>query len=225
VGPGDDELFEELLGHLATGGAIDERTEPGVVIIEEYGDQRLDEPLRLHLTPATLGERLRAMIPNARGLSLNSDTLHTAWGLFLVHLDEAVATARPGETELVLGRGGVDSVRPDGTRTPFAPEVEEYIALNEHHERLIQYYADRGEMDIDIRNEILIVHDLDGHRFGAPLRIRVTSEEIRRQMRAADDREAAWRAIIEQIDVLARSIDPRAAGIVLTPAGVVVRPS
>jgi hypothetical protein len=120
------------------------------------------------------------MVPDARVLRPDADPTEAAWGLFLVHLDEAVAAARPGETELMPGRGGVNSVRPDGTRTPFAPEVEEHIALNAYYERLIQHYADRGELEIGIGNDVLTLHDLDGRAFAAPLRLHVSPAVLNR---------------------------------------------
>jgi hypothetical protein len=35
--------------------------------------------------------------------------VEAAWRLFLVHLEEAVRTTKPGETELVLDRTGVQA--------------------------------------------------------------------------------------------------------------------
>jgi hypothetical protein len=43
------------------------------------------------------------MLPDARYLRPDADRLDAAWGLFLVHLDEAVERRGP-ETELVLAR-------------------------------------------------------------------------------------------------------------------------
>lgn len=221
--PTDQEMYEQLLGYLAAEGSIVEDTEAGVVIIEEYDHRRLDQPLRLHLTPSEFCDRLREMGPDAQFLRPDADPADAAWGLFLVHLDEAVATARPGETELRLGRGGVDSVRPDGTRTPFPPEVQEHIELNEYYERLIQYYADRGELEIGIGNDVLTLHDLDGKAFTAPLRLHLSSTVLREQMRSAKDREEAWQRIIDEIDHQARHIDPRTAELELVAEGIVAR--
>ncbi|NMO93200.1 hypothetical protein [Actinomycetospora sp. TBRC 11914] len=221
--PTDQEMYDQLLGYLAAQGSIVEDTEPGIVIIEEYDHRRLDQPLRLHLTAPEFGNRLREMGADAQYLRPDADPTDAAWGLFLVHLDEAVATARPGETELRLGRGGVDSVRPDGTRTPFPPEVQEYIELNEYYERLIQYYADRGELEIGIGNDVLTLYHIDGHAFAAPLRLRISSAVLRDQMRRAEDREAALQRIIEQIDQQVSRVDPRTTELELGTGGIVAR--
>jgi hypothetical protein len=223
VEPTDQEMYDQLLGYLAAEGSIVEDTEAGVVIIEEYDHRRLDQPLRLHLTPSEFGDRLRETGPDAQFLRPDADPAEAAWGLFLVHLDEAVATARSGETELRLGRYGVDSVRPDGTRTPFPPEVQEHIELNEYYERLIQYYADRGELEIGIGNDVLTLYDIDGHALAAPLRLRISSAVLRDQMRRAEDREAAWQRIIEQIDQQMRRVDPRTTELELAAEGIVTR--
>lgn len=221
--PTDQEMYDQLLGYLAAEGSIIEDTEPGIVVLEEYDHRRLDEPLRLHLTASEFGDRLRKMGPDARFLRPDADPTDAAWGLFLVHLDEAVATARPGETELMLGRGGVDSVRPDGTRTPFSPEVEERIALNEYYERLIQHYADRGELEVGIGNDVLTLYDLDGQAFAAPLRLHVSSAVLREQMRTAEDPEATWQGIVDEIDRQASVVDPRTTELELVAGGVVAR--
>ena len=164
------------------------------------------------------------MVPDDHYLRPEADPADAAWGLFLVHLDEAVSTARPGETELRLGRGGVDSLRPDGTRTPFPAEVQEHIELNEYYERLIQYYADRGELEIGIGNDVLTLHDLDGKAFAVPLRLHLSSTVLREQMRKAADREATWQRIIDQIDGHMRRIDPRTTELELVGEGIVTRP-
>ena len=219
----DQEMYDQLLGYLAAEGSIVEDTEPGIIVIEEYDHRRLDQPLRLHLTASEFGGRLREMGPDARFLRPDADPTDAAWGLFLVHLDEAVGTARPGETELMLGRGGVDSVRPDGTRTPFPPEVEERIALNRYYERLIQYYADRGELEIGIGNDVLTLYDLDGQALAVPLRLHVSSAVLREQMRTAENPEAMWQGIVDEIDRQASVVDPRTTELELVAEGVVTR--
>ncbi len=219
----DQELYDQLLGYLAAEGEIEEDPKNGTVVITEFDHRILEQPLRLHLDPSTFGRFLHDATSESAVLYPDISPMEAAWRLFTVHLDEAVQTARPGETELVLGRGGVDSRRPDLSRTPFPPEVEEYIALNEYYEQLIQHYADRGELEIDVHDEVLIVHDLDGRTFVAPLRVHVSTEELRRQMRTAVDPEAAWRAIVQRIDSLASTVDPRTTELELTPAGLVAK--
>jgi hypothetical protein len=222
VDPSDQELYDQLLGYLAAEGTIEEEPESGSVLLTEHEHRELVQPLRLHLTPASFARHLRDGARDSAGAFPEVAPIEAAWRLFLVHLDEAVQTARDGETELVLRSYGVDSVRPDGARTPLAPEIEEYIALNEFYERLIQYYADRGELEIGIGNDDLTLYDLNGQSFAAPLCLRISSAELRRQMRSADDAEAAWQVLIDRIDALAFTVDPRASRLELTPGGIVV---
>lgn len=221
--PTDQELYDQLLGYLAAEGTIEEDPDAGIVVLTEFDHRAVDPPLRLHLTPISFGQHLRDVAPDSASLYPDIPPVEAAWRLFTVHLQEGIATARPGETELVLGRGGVFPRRPDGTRTPFAPDVEERIALNQYYEKLIQHYADRGGLELDIHHEILIIHDLDGRSFSPALRVHVSSAELRQQMRCADDPEAAWQRVVEQIDAEAMSADPHETALELTPDGVVAK--
>ena len=57
--------------------------------------------------PASFGEHVRAAAPGAAHAFPDVAPIEAAWRLFLVHLDEAVRTAKNGETELALYRTGV----------------------------------------------------------------------------------------------------------------------
>jgi hypothetical protein len=224
VEPSDQEMYDQLLGYLAAEGVIEEDSNAGIVTLTEFNHRPLDPPSRLHLTPASFGQHLREAAPDSAGLYPEIPPIDAAWRLFTVHLEEGIGTARPGETELVLARGGVYPRRPDGTRTPFTPDIERRIVLDEYHEKLIQHYADRGELEIDARHEVLTLHNLDGRPFSPPLRVRVASAELRDQMRLADDPEAAWQQVVDQIDAHAATADPHASELELTPDGIVARP-
>ncbi|MEJ2862833.1 hypothetical protein [Actinomycetospora flava] len=100
-------LYDQLVGYLAAEGAVDEDREQGVVVLTTFDHRPLPTPLRLHITPATFDEHLREMAPGASLVFPDVDTLEAAWRLFLVHLEEAIWTAPPGQTELVLDRSGV----------------------------------------------------------------------------------------------------------------------
>ena len=100
-------LYDQIVGYLAAEGAVDEDREQGLVVITAFDHRPLPTPLRLHITPAAFDEHLRTMAPEAALLFPDVDQLEAAWRLFLVHLEEAVRTAKPGETELVLDRAGV----------------------------------------------------------------------------------------------------------------------
>lgn len=218
----DQDLYDRFLGVLATNGAVGADGERGVVVITELEGHELDPPMRFHIDPEIVGRTVREIAASSY-VQPGMDPVSSSIGLFLLHVDEAVATARDGETELVVVSYGVESVRPDGTKTPFPPEVEERIALDNFHERLIQYYADRGEMELDVGYEVLIIHDLDDRTFQPPLRVHATSAEMRTQLRAAEDRERSWRSIVDAVDRLAAVVDTRSTMLVLTSEGVVPR--
>ncbi|MFC5136985.1 hypothetical protein ACFPK1_01960 [Actinomycetospora rhizophila] len=100
-------FYDQLVGYLAAEGAVDEDREQGVGVLTVFDHRPLPVPLRLHVTPAAFDGHLRAMAPDAALVFPDVDSLEAAWRLFLVHLEEAVQTAKPGETELVLDRSGV----------------------------------------------------------------------------------------------------------------------
>lgn len=68
-------------------------------------------PLRLHITPDSFDDHLRALAPDAALLFRDVNRLEAAWRVFLVHLEEAVRTVKPGETELFVAADGVRSQR------------------------------------------------------------------------------------------------------------------
>lgn len=103
----DDELYDQLVGYLAAEGAVFEDAGPGLLILTEFYHHPLPTPLRLHITPGSFGQHLRTAAPGATYAFPDVQPIEAAWRLFLVHLDEAVRTAKPGETELVLDRKGV----------------------------------------------------------------------------------------------------------------------
>lgn len=105
-------LYDLLVGYLMAEGEASEDRDQGVVTLTEFDHQPLPIPLRLHITPAGFDQHLRSMASGAALLFPDVDPLEATWRLFLVHLEEAVQTARPGETELVLARDGVRSTRP-----------------------------------------------------------------------------------------------------------------
>jgi hypothetical protein len=105
-------LYDQLIGYLAAEGAVDEDRDHGVLTLTEFDHRPLPAPLRLHITPASFDEHLQRMAPDAALVFPDVDPPEAAWRLFLVHLEEAVQTGKPGETELVLARDGVRSESP-----------------------------------------------------------------------------------------------------------------
>ncbi|GAA1462411.1 hypothetical protein NE857_23990 [Nocardiopsis exhalans] len=78
-----------------------------------FKGRELEEPMVLHLDPPTLAARLRDLVEDAVAAfgTRREGGLVEARALFMVHLEETVETARPGEVHLVPARGGFDSLR------------------------------------------------------------------------------------------------------------------
>jgi hypothetical protein len=78
-----------------------------------FRGRELEEPMILHLDPPTLAARLRDLVKDAVEAfgTRREEGLAEARALFMVHLEETVETARPGEVHLVPARGGFDSLR------------------------------------------------------------------------------------------------------------------
>lgn len=78
-----------------------------------FKGRELKEPMVLHLDPPTLAARLRDLTEDAVGAfgTRRDGGLQEARSLLMVHLEETIETARPGETHLVPARGGFDSLR------------------------------------------------------------------------------------------------------------------
>lgn len=70
-----------------------------------------EPPLRLHVTPGSLGSRLRSKSAEAAGAFPDVDPVVAAFRLFLVHMEEAVRTRQPDQRELVLSDDGVRAVQ------------------------------------------------------------------------------------------------------------------
>lgn len=75
--------------------------------------RELEQPMTLHLDPAALAARLRELTEGAVEAfgTRRRGGLEEAYALLMLHLEETVGTARPGETHLVPSRGGFDSLR------------------------------------------------------------------------------------------------------------------
>ena len=198
--PKDQELYDQLLGYLSAEGEIEEDAAAGIVLITEYSHRRLDPPLRLHLTPADFGRHLRDAAPDAASAYPDVPPIEAAWRLLIVHLDEGVDTAKPGETELVLTRYGVESRRPDLTPTPMSVEDRARHEDQQRYDRLLAHLADRGVVEEDLRNEMIVIRDLDGRSFAQPIRLHVEVECLAEYLEADDDVEARWERLLVHLD-------------------------
>lgn len=105
--PHDQEFYDQLLGYLTAEGTVVEDAGTGTVVLFVFEHRELDPPMRLHITPETFGQHLRAAAPDSAGVFPDVTAIEAAWRLFTVHLMEAVLSAKPGETELLLDRTGV----------------------------------------------------------------------------------------------------------------------
>ncbi|KEI43998.1 hypothetical protein [Saccharopolyspora rectivirgula] len=106
----DQEIFEEFLRRLSDEQVRTSRE--GYVELSSWEDVELEVPLRLQVTPQSLGEHLRAMERDGELAFPEAQPIIGALQLFLVHLDEAIRTRKPGQTELVPDATGVSSVAP-----------------------------------------------------------------------------------------------------------------
>jgi len=102
----DDELYSELLEWLRSVSAASAARE-GPIVISDFDGETFAQPLRLHVTPESLGRHLRNRAPESGGAFPDVDPVVAAFRLFLVHVEEAVRARRPDQRELVLSDTGV----------------------------------------------------------------------------------------------------------------------
>lgn len=78
-----------------------------------FKGRELEGPMILYLDPPTLAARLRDLTEDAvEAFGTRRDGgMEEACSLLMIHLEETIETARPGETHLVPARGGFDSLR------------------------------------------------------------------------------------------------------------------
>lgn len=112
VAPIDEKLYDQLVAYFAAKGSVREDFGAGMLILSELEGRPLDPPMRLHVTPEGLNRHLQATAPDAAGSFPEIAALEAAWRVFTQHVSEAVGSARPGETEVVVD--GTDVV----ARTP-----------------------------------------------------------------------------------------------------------
>jgi len=110
--PTDQQLYDDLVAALRERGEVEEDSEAGVLRLLAYGDHALAVPLALHVTPHSLGALVREGEAEGTIAFPRTNPARASWHLLLEQVDEAVRTAGTGETELVLGSGGVVARRP-----------------------------------------------------------------------------------------------------------------
>ncbi|WP_433802546.1 hypothetical protein [Actinomycetospora sp. CA-084318] len=198
----DQVLYARLLTAIGEGGVV-ERTADGVVI-DAFEDRSLMQLMHLRVTPATFGPLLRSTAGRSASAFPDVEPLEAAWRLFLVHLDEAIQTAAPGETELVPTPDGVGAFRPDLTRLPSTREQEEQWVDQQRYDRLIQHFADRGQAEVHLEAQTLVLREVDGKALPQPVRIRLPFGVLSDRFRRAAHPDGA---VVELIAELQAAID------------------
>jgi hypothetical protein len=196
----DRVLYARLLEAIADGGAFSEDAES--IVITALDGRRLRAPMRLHVTPETFGRHLRAVAAGSAGAFPEVSPVEAAWRLFLVHLDETVQTAKPGETELVPVPSGLHSLRPDMTKAPLSEEQLANRDDQRRYDRLIDHFADRGEVELELEAQTIVIRSLDDRVLEPPVRLRVPFRVLADHLRAAADAEGAWRAVVAEMEAI-----------------------
>ncbi|WP_018335597.1 hypothetical protein [Actinomycetospora chiangmaiensis] len=194
----DQVLYARLLTAIGEGGVV-EQTADGVVI-DAFEDNSLMQLMHLRVTPASFGPLLRSTAGRSASAFPDVEPLEAAWQLFLVHLDAAIQTAAPGETELVPTPDGVGSFRPDLTRVPRTPEQEDQWINQQRYDRLIQHFADRGGVEVHLEAQTLVLRELDGQELPRPVRVRLPFRALSDRFRRADDPDSAVDGLIRELE-------------------------
>lgn len=198
----DQVLYAKLLTAIGEGGVV-EQTADGIVI-DAFEDRSLMQLMHLRVTPASFGPLLRSTAGRSTSAFPDVEPLEAAWRLFLVHLDEAIQTAAPGETELVPTSDGIGSFRPDMTRLPSTREQEDQWADQQRYDRLIQHFADRGRAEVLLEAQTLILRELDGKELPHPVRMGLPFGTLSDRFRRAAHPDGA---VVELIAELEAAID------------------
>jgi hypothetical protein len=186
------------------------------LLLAAFDGRTLPWPMRLHVTAGSFGQVLRDAADASAGAFPDVEPLEAAWRLFLVHLDEAIQTARPGETELVPVSSGVASLRPDMTRAPITLEQHENRGDQQRYDRLIEHFADRGRVEVEWEAQTIVIWEYDGQQLDRPVRLRIPFVAVSDRLRRDGVPDDAWAALISeinaQIDAGRRDIELRGDG-------------
>ena len=109
--PTDQQLYDDLVTALRRHGEVEEDADQGVVRLLGYADHPLAVPFTLHVTPRSLGAVVREGEAEGTIAFPRTQPARASWTLLLEQVDEAVRTARTGETELVIDHGGIVRAR------------------------------------------------------------------------------------------------------------------
>lgn len=193
----DQVLYARLL--TAIGEGILEHTPDGVVI-SAFEGQPLMQRMHLHLSAESFGPFLRSTAARSAAAFPDVEPVEAAWRLFLVHLDEAIQTAAPGETELVPTPDGVESFRPDMTRVPATSEQEEQWVDQQRYDRLVNHFADRGRAEMNFEAQTLVIRELDGEELPRPVQVRLPFHALAGRSRRTADSDDAVAELIRELE-------------------------
>ncbi|MCF2526277.1 hypothetical protein [Yinghuangia soli] len=104
----DTRMFGELLRRLnADDCAAAPRPGGEAIEISRWAGTDLPDPMVLEVSPASLGDRLRATAADAVQVFPSAEPATAALQLLVVHIQEALKTRPPGSRRLLLEPGGV----------------------------------------------------------------------------------------------------------------------
>jgi len=97
-----------LARDLAEEGELVERDDNGTILLRGGFGEIWGPPVRLALTDDELRRYLLSMGNDGRDAFGDVDAVQGAYQLFLVHLDEELATAAMAGSRITMGPGGLD---------------------------------------------------------------------------------------------------------------------
>ncbi|NMO93204.1 hypothetical protein [Actinomycetospora sp. TBRC 11914] len=210
----DRVLYARLMDAIGADGAGTETTDG--VVLTAVGGRRLPWPMRLRITPDSFGRVLRDAAADSAGAFPDVEPLEAAWRLFLVHLDEAIKTARPNETELLPTTTGIASLRADMTRAPITPEQEENREDQQRYDRLIEHFTESGRVEVEWEAHTLVLRERDGRLLARPVRVRLPYRATTARLRRDGAPDAEWAVLVSE---LTAKIDAGATDIELRENG------
>jgi hypothetical protein len=95
-------MRDRLVRDLQSEGADITVSSGDALLIRAYAGKPLERPLTLSLTESQLDDLLELYGDDALAVFPSDSPRTAAYKLFLVHLDEMIATMRPGQTEIRL---------------------------------------------------------------------------------------------------------------------------
>jgi hypothetical protein len=112
----------------------------GRFLITSYFGRKQEPPLVLHLTEPEFRAHLKSIGTGASPVFPGDTVMEAGYKLFLVHMDEKIATREPAETELRLISGDLETVRPGAVESrtskpvlPPDPAPRRHWALDDPH--------------------------------------------------------------------------------------------